>query len=45
MRIVAKNFLGLAHIDWEPSGVCLVAGPNGSGKTTLLEALAFLHNA
>ncbi|AUX48579.1 uncharacterized protein SOCE26_101170 [Sorangium cellulosum] len=41
MRIVVRNFLGLAQIDWQPSGVCLVAGPNGSGKTTLLEAFDF----
>jgi predicted ATPase len=45
MHITVKNFLGLRHIDWAPSGVCLVAGPNGSGKTTLLEAFAFLRNA
>ncbi|WP_437306240.1 AAA family ATPase [Sorangium sp. So ce388] len=42
MRITARNFLGLAQIDWQPSGVCLIAGPNGSGKTTLLESLDFL---
>lgn len=45
MRIVVKNFVGLAHADWEPSGVCLVAGPNGSGKTSLLDSFAFLRNA
>lgn len=45
MRLIVRNFLGLTHADWEPSGVCLVAGPNGSGKTSLLEAFGFLRNA
>jgi len=45
MRIVVKNFLAVAHIDWTPADVCLVAGPNGSGKTTLLEAFDFLSKA
>lgn len=40
----ATNFRVLAHINWRPAGVCLLAGPNGAGKTTILDLLQFLRN-
>ena len=38
----AKNFRVLEHLEWSPSGVCLLGGANGAGKTTTLDALKFL---
>ncbi len=37
------NFRNLLHLEWSPSGVCLLGGPNGSGKSTTLDAFLFLR--
>lgn len=44
IRHVARDFMGLVHVDWSPEGVCLIVGPNGSGKSSLLQSLAFLRD-
>jgi predicted ATPase len=45
ITLLARDFQGLANVEWSPNGVCLVVGPNGSGKTTLLKVLVFLRDA
>jgi len=40
-----RNYRGLRHVDWSPSGVCALVGPNGSGKTTLIDVLQLLQDA
>lgn len=45
LRFTAQNFRVLAHLDWSPRGVCLLAGSNGSGKSTVLDVLRFLCDA
>jgi len=37
------NFRILEHLEWSPSGVCLLSGPNGAGKSTTLDAFLFLR--
>ena len=39
----ARNFRVLPHLDWSPSGLCLLTGANGTGKSTCLDALKFLR--
>jgi len=41
--LLAKDFRGLASLQWDINGVCLLAGSNGAGKTSILEALSFLR--
>ena len=42
--LTVRNFRGLRHIEWSPSGVCALVGPNGSGKTTLIDVLQILQD-
>ncbi|WP_224364580.1 AAA family ATPase [Hyalangium versicolor] len=42
--LTVRNFRGLRHVEWSPSGVCALVGPNGSGKTTLIDALQILQD-
>lgn len=42
--LTVRNFRGLRHIEWSPSGVCALVGPNGSGKTTLIDVLQLLQD-
>ena len=39
----ATNFRVIKQLDWQPDGVCLLAGANGAGKTTCLDVLLFLR--
>lgn len=41
--IRAQSFRVLPHLEWSPTGVCLLAGENGAGKSTVLDALQFLR--
>jgi predicted ATPase len=41
ITLEARNYRGLRHVKWSPSGVCVLVGPNGSGKTTLLNLFEF----
>jgi predicted ATPase len=43
--LTVRNFRGLRHVEWSPSGVCALVGPNGSGKTTLIDVLQLLKDA
>lgn len=45
ITIEARNYRGLRHVKWSPSGVCALVGANGSGKTTLLNLFEFLSVA
>jgi predicted ATPase len=45
ITLEARNYRGLRHVKWSPSGVCALVGPNGSGKTTLLSLFELLRNA
>jgi predicted ATPase len=40
----ARNYRGLRHVLWTPSGVSALVGPNGSGKSTLLALFAFFRD-
>jgi predicted ATPase len=42
--LTVRNYRGLRHVEWSPSGVCALVGPNGSGKTTLIDVLQLLHD-
>lgn len=43
LRIQARNFRVLKHLDWSPAGVCLLSGANGAGKTSVLDMLLCLR--
>ena len=43
ITIRATNFRVIKQLDWQPDGVCLLAGANGAGKTTCLDMLLFLR--
>lgn len=38
-HITIRNILGVAELEFSPSGFVEIAGPNGSGKTSVLEAI------
>lgn len=43
--VQAKNYRGLAEVDWEiPSGLSVLVGANGAGKTTLLFLMDLLRH-
>jgi len=44
ITIRATNFRVIKHLEWQPDGLCLLAGANGAGKTTCLNVLLFLRN-
>lgn len=44
-RIRTRDFRVLEELDWQPEGVCLLAGSNGAGKSTVLKSLVFLRDA
>jgi len=43
ITIRATNFRVIKQLDWQPHGVCLLAGANGAGKSTCLDLLLFLR--
>jgi predicted ATPase len=45
ITLEARNYRGLRHLSWSPSGVCALVGPNGSGKTTALSLVQFFQDA
>lgn len=43
IRIRARHFRVYETFDWQPEGLCLLAGANGAGKTTALDMFTFLR--